>query len=63
MRTPIEIRNDAIECVRLADQAKQRGHKAVLLLMAQGWASLAQELELLQQSRDEQPAKSPALQG
>ena len=62
MRTPIEIRNDAIECVRLADQAKQRGHKAVLLLVAQGWASLAQELEQLQ-ARDEQEAKAPALQG
>jgi len=62
MRTPIEIRNDALECLRLADQAKQRGHKAVLLLVAQGWASLAQELERMQ-GPDEPEAESPALQG
>jgi hypothetical protein len=61
MRTPIEIRSDAMECLRLADQAKQQGHKAVLLLLAQGWASLAQELERLPPSGDDN-AKKPALQ-
>ena len=45
MRTPLEIRNDALECLRQADQVQARRHKAVLLILAQGWASLAEELE------------------
>lgn len=45
MRTPLEIRNDALECLRQADRVPARRHKAVLLILAQGWASLADELE------------------
>jgi hypothetical protein len=47
MRTPLEIRNDALDCLRLADQAEARRHKAVLLILAQGWASLADQMERL----------------
>jgi hypothetical protein len=45
MRTPLEIRNDALECLRQAGRVPARRHKAVLLILAQGWASLADELE------------------
>lgn len=45
MRTPLEIRNDALDCLRQADRAQARRHKAVLLILAQGWASLAEEME------------------
>jgi hypothetical protein len=45
MRTPLEIRNDALDCLRQADRAPARRHKAILLLLAQGFASLAEEME------------------
>ncbi len=45
MRTPLEIRNDALHCLRQADRAPAPQHKAVLLILAQGWASLADEME------------------
>jgi len=45
MRTPLEIRNDALDCLRQADRVQARRHKAVLLILAQGWASLAEEME------------------
>jgi hypothetical protein len=45
MRTPLEIRNDALDCLRQAELAQARRHKAVLLILAQGWASLAEEME------------------
>ena len=45
MRTPLELRNDALDCLRQADRAQARRHKAMLLILAQGWASLAEEME------------------
>ncbi len=45
MRTPLELRNDALDCLRQADRAQARRHTAVLLILAQGWASLAEEME------------------
>lgn len=47
MRTPVEIRNDAWECLQQAEQAEASRDKAILLILAQGWASLAEELERL----------------
>jgi hypothetical protein len=47
MRTPIELRNDAWECLQQAEQAPAQRDKAILLILAQGWASLADELERL----------------
>jgi hypothetical protein len=61
MRTPIEIRNDAYECLRMAEQASTARHKAVLLLIAQGWASLAEQLELMQTPSDDKPSESAAV--
>jgi hypothetical protein len=45
MRSPIEIRNDAMDCLRLAEQAKGTSRKSMFLLMAQAWAMLAQQAE------------------
>jgi hypothetical protein len=45
MRTPVELRNDAMQCLRMAEEAKARGHKAALLILAQGWAGLADQME------------------
>jgi len=45
MRSPIEIRNDAMDCLRVAEQAKGTQRKSMFLLMAQAWAKLAQQAE------------------
>ena len=45
MRSPIEIRNDAMDCLRVAEQAKGTQRKSMFLLMAQAWAMLAQQAE------------------
>ena len=47
MRTPVELRNDAWDCLQRAEQAAGRRDKAILLILAQGWASLADEMERL----------------
>jgi hypothetical protein len=47
MRTPVELRNDAWECLQQAEQAPAQRDKAILLILAQGWASLADEMERL----------------
>ena len=45
MRSPIEIRNDAMDCLRVAEQAKGTQRKSMFMLMAQAWAMLAQQAE------------------
>ena len=45
MRSPIEIRNDAMDCLRVAEQAKGTQRKSMFLLMAQAWAKLAEQAE------------------
>jgi hypothetical protein len=47
MRTPVELRNDAWDCLQRAEQAAGQRDKAILLILAQGWASLADEMERL----------------
>lgn len=41
-----------MDCLRLAERAKARRHKAVLLGIAQAWAQLADQATHLQASRD-----------
>jgi hypothetical protein len=48
MRSPIEIRNDAMDCLRLAEQAKAPRQKSLFLLMAQAWNMLAQQAERIE---------------
>jgi hypothetical protein len=45
MRSPIEIRSDAMDCLRLAEQAKGTQRKSMFLMMAQAWAMLAEQAE------------------
>ncbi|HEV2977565.1 MAG TPA: hypothetical protein VG425_08245 [Casimicrobiaceae bacterium] len=47
MRSPIEMRNDAMDCLRLAEQAKGPQRKSLFLLMAQAWTMLAQQAEVI----------------
>lgn len=61
MRTPIEVRNDAYECLRMAEEATAPRHKQVLLLIAQGWASLAEQMEHLQTPTEDKPPETAAV--
>ena len=61
MRTPADIRNDAMECLRLADQATAPKHKALFVTLAQAWAQLAEQAEQLQDTPKEEELTSPAL--
>ncbi len=63
MRSPVDIRNDAMECLRMADQAKAPGHKALFVTLAQAWAQLAEQAEQIQATAPEANSQSPALQG
>jgi len=45
MRSPIEIHSDAMDCLRVAEQAKGTQRKSMFFLMAQAWAMLAQQAE------------------
>jgi hypothetical protein len=45
MRSPIEIRNDAMDCLRMAEETTVQRHKSLFLLMAQAWNMLAQQAE------------------
>ena len=45
MRSPIEIRSDAMDCLRVAEQAKGTQRKSMFLMMAQAWAMLAEQAE------------------
>jgi hypothetical protein len=52
MRSPTEIRNDAMDCVRLAEQANAPQQKSLFLLMAQAWTMLAQQAERIEAPAD-----------
>jgi len=52
MSSTVDFRGQAMECLRLAEQAKARRHKAVLLGIAQAWVQLADQASSLRASRD-----------
>jgi hypothetical protein len=52
MSSPVDFRVHAMDCLRLAERAKARRHKAVLLGIAQAWVQLADQATHLQASRD-----------
>jgi hypothetical protein len=60
MRTPVELREDAMQCLRMAEEAKARGHKAALLILAQGWAGLADQMEKMAPANDAKDPKKKA---
>jgi hypothetical protein len=53
MRTPIEIRNDAMDCLRVAEQAKGTQRKSMFLMMAQAWNMLAEQAEGISTSAED----------
>jgi hypothetical protein len=53
MSNPIDFRIHAMDCLRLAERAKARRHKAVLLGIAQAWVQLADQATNLQASRQD----------
>ncbi len=61
-----DFRGQAMECLRLADMAKARRHKAVLLGIAQAWVQLADQAQSLRAARGdsgETPHPEPGLNG
>ena len=58
MRSPIEIRNDAMDCLRLAEEAKGTQRKSMFLMMAQAWAMLAEQAEGIATLGEDSPAES-----
>jgi hypothetical protein len=49
--SPVDFRIHAMDCLRLAERAKARRHKAVLLGIAQAWVQLADQATHLQALR------------
>ena len=60
MRSPIEIRNDAMNCLRLAEQAKGTSRKSMFLLMAQAWTMLAHQAEGITAPAEDAAEPKPA---
>jgi hypothetical protein len=46
----MELRNDAVECLRLASQVKARRHKALLMDLARAWICVAEHVEQVRAS-------------
>ena len=53
MSSTVDFRGQAMECLRLAEQAKARRHKAVLLGIAQAWVQLADQATNLRAARED----------
>ena len=43
MSRPVDFRDHVADCLRMAEQAKTRTHKALLLDLAQAWVLLAEQ--------------------
>jgi hypothetical protein len=48
-----ELRNDAVECLRLASQVKERRHKALLMDLARAWICIAEHVEQMRASHSQ----------
>jgi hypothetical protein len=57
MRSPLELRNDAMDCMRIAEAARARGKKSLYLMMAQAWTRLAEQAEHLDAPHGAAPVK------
>ena len=58
MNSPIDFRTHAMDCLRLAERARARRHKAVLLGIAQAWVQLADQATNLQAFRQDDAESS-----
>ncbi len=43
MRSPVNFRNEAAQCLRLAEQTKAPRYRALLMDLAQAWALLEEQ--------------------
>jgi anaerobic glycerol-3-phosphate dehydrogenase len=43
-----QLRNNAAECIRLAEAARTSGHKSFFIEMAERWLTLAEHAEKMQ---------------
>jgi hypothetical protein len=48
----IDCRHEALECLRMAEQAKARQHKALMVTLAQAWAQLAEQAEKMEPAKE-----------
>jgi hypothetical protein len=53
MGISMELRNDAVECLRLASQVKERRHKALLMDLARAWICIAEHVEHVRASHSQ----------
>jgi hypothetical protein len=44
----IQLRNNAAECIRLAEAARTSGHKSFFIEMAERWLTLAERVQKTQ---------------
>jgi len=49
MSSPINFQGDAMECLRMAEQAKGQEERAVLVDLARAWVLLGEQLNHLNQ--------------
>jgi hypothetical protein len=53
MGISMELRDDAVECLRLASQVKARRHKALLMDLARAWICIAEHVEQVRAPRSQ----------
>jgi F420-0:gamma-glutamyl ligase-like protein len=57
----MELRDDAVECLRLASQVKARRHKALLMDLARAWICVAEHMEPLRTPHSERRGQTRRL--
>lgn len=60
MRTPVDFKNDAMKCLRMAEETKAPRQKAVLLNMAQAWMLLSEQLAKISAAPDGEKSAAAA---
>ena len=61
MGISVELRNDAVECLRLASQVKARRHKTLLMDLARAWICIAEQMEQLRASHGQRRGQTRRL--
>jgi len=60
MSRPINFQSDAMECLRMAEQAKGQEERAVLVDLARAWVLLGEQLNhWIQENSSDLPKPSP----
>ena len=61
MGISLELRSDAVECLRLASQVKARRHKALLMDLARAWICVAEHMEQMRASHNQRRSQTRKL--